>query len=154
MAGAHEAIEVEGRWRVVVADDEVEPAVGVQVGRCETPAIGETVTAEGPGGLGKSSVSQVVEKAVVLVAVPRRFADEVRAVELPLLVAFDVCDRTAEKGQSQVRVRAVGDPTVGGIEVEIRVVVTIEKGHSPPPASLIGGGIAELFEGPVAAIAQ
>ena len=80
------------------------------------------------GDSGEATATLLVdEEAVALVAIPRALSHEVVAEEEARLVLLDVCDRTVGEGQSQIGAGRVADPAVGGIEIEVGVVIDVEE---------------------------
>ncbi len=146
------AIQI-NRWMIVV-DDEIEAAIAVKIGDANPSAIFVAVGPNRTGDVRKLSIPDIGKQTIVLVPIPGVFTDEFAAKKITSFVAIDVCDRTAEKRESKVGAGFVADPPVGGVNIEVGIIIRVEKGDAPAPSGSVGIAVLNLGKRAITVIAK
>ena len=137
IARPSEAVHIDGRGLIVVVHHEIESAIAIEIGDADAPRIFCIIRSGWAGNVDELTVTDIRKEAVVFVAIPGIVRDKFPAVEIPTLVLIDVCDRTTEEGQSKVGARLVTNPPIGRVDVQVGVVICVEKRDAPAPASSV-----------------
>ena len=122
------AVEIKGGWEVVVADGDIELTVAIEISDGDATAVRQGVDAQRARYIGVLFAGDVGKQTIVFETVPGGFPYKGIGEEMTLLVLINLCDRTRREGQSQIGIRLGRDPSVGGVNIEVSVVVHVKGG--------------------------
>src|SRR5262249_5178825 len=121
-------------------------------GERNTATIADAIGTRRTGEINELAVARIGKQTIAFITVPRVVADKLIAEECALLVLLNVRDRAARERQSEIVCQFVGDPAVGCVDVELRIIVHIEERHAPAPTRAAGVAVFQFAESAVAVV--
>jgi hypothetical protein len=149
-----QVVHVEHRRLIVIVHDQVQPAIVVKISHRNTTPVLHTVRAGRSCNVDELPVANIRKETLVLVTVPGVFTDKFVAEEEPLFVLVNVRDRARCKRQSKIFLVLVCDPSIRRIDIEIGVVVSVEKSDTPAPTGTSGVAVFQLAKRAVAVVLE
>ena len=150
VSGSGKSVQVDRGGGGVVAHDDVQATVPIEIRHRNPPSLLHLITAHRTSGIGEPTLSQIDEEEVSLPSVPGTFSHKPNLAEVrSVLVFIQLRDRAAQKGQSEVVCLLSGNPAVRSINVEVGVVVDIGQRHPPAPTGTVGTTLSRFIEFPV-----